>query len=338
MQQSARCRPAIGPCLGGAALAAFLGLGGCAGVAGLPDAAGQDAGRASSEDGRVVLTRVLEAGGLSATPVMPAMPGLPGTGMPPRVELRSAMAISAHGADAVVFDQASRRLLWLDLGSGGAQLLSDRLPQVGGLYLSMDRTVYVTDLAGRRVLRLDGWGNVLESFGASGDPAFAPVDVVMGEGPGSIGAVDLLHGYLVFFTQAGSIARVVEIPVSVAMTLPRPGLFAAAGGVHYLLDTEQRELVLFDGQGMLLYTVELEQARRPVAVAVDECRRAFVADAAQAKMFVVSPDGYVEEAALHGRQAYDFQDVSDIWIDGNALYLANGMVGVSGWRIEPVCH
>jgi len=289
-------------------------------------------------EGRVVLTRVLEIGGSAApSPIFGTPPGMLPGATQTQGSLRSATAIAARGNDAVVYDQASRLLLWVNLASAAVQPLSDRLPRVGGVYLALDRTVYVADTDGRRIVRLDSWGNILDSYDASGDQGFTPVDVVVAESSGTVAGVDLLHGHVIVFSPGGAIARAIEIPVPVSLALPRPGVFAANGGLFYLLDAVQRELVLFDIEGQLHNTVTLEAMTRPVAMAVDGCRRVFLVDGSTARMFVMLEDGYMEEVVLQGRQVFDLQDVNDMWIDGAALYLANGSAGITGWRIEPQC-
>jgi len=289
-------------------------------------------------DGRVVATRVLEIGG-SVAQSQPfgafpgAMPGAPRAS----VSIRSANAIAARGNDAVVYDQSSRLLLWVNLASTGAVTLSDRFTRVGGVYLAMDRTVYLADTDGRRIVRLDSWGNVINTYEASGDQGFTPVDVVIAQSSGAVAAVDLLHGHVIVFAPTGAVATAIEIPVPVSLALPRPGVFAASGGMFFLLDPGQRELVLFDVEGQLHQTIALHQMTRPVALAVDECNRVFMVDGSTARMFVMLEGGEMQEVVLQGRQAFDLQDINDMWIDGAALYLANGSAGITGWRIDPQC-
>ena len=104
----------------------------------------------------------------------------------------------------------------------------------------------------------------------------------------------------------------------------------------FLLDPASREVTQLDLQGRAIATYGEDALEAPVAVAADACGRVFVADGQLAGLFVSSYEylGTNSRAALPPEIA---TAVTDLWIDGNELYVAAGPFGVYVMAIEPGC-
>ena len=102
------------------------------------------------------------------------------------------------------------------------------------------------------------------------------------------------------------------------------------------MDTASREVTQLDIQGRLVATYGEDDLLAPVAIAADECGRVFVADGHADGLLVSSYEylGTSFRAALPGEIA---AAVTDLWIDGNELYVAAGPFGVHVLAIQPAC-
>jgi DNA-binding beta-propeller fold protein YncE len=246
-------------------------------------------------------------------------------------------AVAASGGYVFVVDSTVSGLVRIDPVSGEMTYLW-RLqdPTTRGLFVRPDLIVYVVDRQNRAIIELDDSGHERHVFHDPGAMAM-PVDVVMTDWGSSLVVADEMTQRLVTFESFSTLTGVLPnslAPISVA------GSIAAIAGTEryvFVLDSASREVMQMDLAGRLVATYGEDALLAPVAMAVDECERVFVADGHPDGLFVTSPDTYGSDfRAAMPRELLG--NVTDLWIDGNELYVAAGVFGVWVMSIEPGCY
>jgi len=253
-----------------------------------------------------------------------------------RQQLGYAAAVAASSGFVFVVDSASSSLVRLDFARGQSQplkYLEDAT--TAGMYVTTDLIVYVVDRTNRSVLELSesGWQRRVFS-----DTRLipAPVDVTETNWGSTVLIADELTQRLVTFDSmsnpTGMLASTLS-PVTVAASIVA---IAATDSAVFVLDAASREVTQLDLYGRLVATYGEDALLVPVAMAVDECQRVFVADGHSDGLFVSSPESYgaSSRAALPQEIA---MAVTDLWIDSNELFVAAGTFGVQVLSIDPAC-
>ena len=122
-------------------------------------------------------------------------------------------------------------------------------------------------------------------------------------------------------------------PVTVAASITA---IAATDDSVFILDAASREVTQLDLYGRVVGTYGEDSLLAPVAMTVDKCRRVFVADGHPDGLLVTSPDSLGDSSRAAIPQEIT-PAVTDLWIDGNQLYVAAGAFGVYVLAIEPAC-
>jgi DNA-binding beta-propeller fold protein YncE len=245
-------------------------------------------------------------------------------------------AVAASGGYVFVVDSTLPGLLRVDFVSGEMQMLRRlRDATTHGLYVRQDLVVYVVDRQNRAVIELDESGHERHVI-YEPELVAMPVDVALTDWGSSVVVADELTQRLVLFESFSTLMGILPnalTPVSVAASIS-----AISGKDQYVfvLDAASREVVQLDLNGRLVATYGEDALFTPVAMAVDECRRIFVADGHPDGLFVTSPDFY-GTGARATLPSEIVSTVTDLWIDGNELYVAAGVSGVWVMPIEPGC-
>lgn len=275
----------------------------------------------------ITLTPIREFGGGTMAPL---------TKNGARQQLGYAAAVAASGGSVFVVDSTVPGLVRIDAARNDV-LLMQRLEDAGtsGLYVTTDLIVYVVDRANRAVLELSESGWERRVF-ADTLLIPAPVDVTkMNWGATVLIADELTQRLATFDSMAGHTGMLTPTlsPVTVAASI---NAIAATNQFVFVLDSASREVTQLDFYGRPVGTYGEDALLAPVAMAVDECQRVFVADGHPDGLFVSSPDSYgiSSRAAVPGEIA---PAVTDLWIDGSELYVAAGTFGVHVLAIDPPC-
>jgi len=262
-------------------------------------------------------------------------PGFLTLGGQPRT-LGFVSAVAASGGYLFVVDSTLPGLLRVDPISGEMQMLRRlRDATTHGLHVRQDLVVYLVDRQQRAVIELDESGHERHVI-YEPELVAMPVDVALTDWGSSIVVADELAQRLVLFESFSTLLGILPnalTPVSVAASITA---IAGTDQFVFVLDAASREVMQLDLGGRFVATYGEDALLTPVAMAVDECRRIFVADGHPDGLFVTSPDFYGTgaRAALPGEIA---STVTDLWIDGNELYVAAGVSGVWVMSIEPGC-
>ena len=247
-----------------------------------------------------------------------------------------AAAVAARSGFVFVVDSTIPGVVELDPGGGPPQLVTRlRDGNTAGLHVTADQLVYVVDPATRSVRELDFAGMERRRF-VDMQLIPTPVDVTMTNWGATILVADELTQRIASFNAIaapmGLLTQTLS-PVAVAASIRT---IAATNRFVFVLDSAAREVTQLDLEGRTLATYGEDALIAPVALTVDACRRVFVADGAADGLFITSPDhlGPGERAMLPLDIA---NNVTDLWIDGNELFVAAGPFGIRQFLIEPPC-
>ena len=245
-------------------------------------------------------------------------------------------AVAASGGYLFLIDSTTSSLLRIDSVSGEMLLLRAlRDATTPGVYVRPDLVVYVVDRQNRAIIELDESGYERHVFREPGLVAM-PVDVVMADWGSSLIVADEMTQRLVMFESFSTLTGFLPhalAPVRVAGSI---AAIAASEGSVFVLDSAAREVTQLDLEGRLVATYGEDTLMSPVAIAVDRCERIFVADGHPDGLFVTSQEFYgTSSRAALPREIVS--TVTDLWIDGNDLYVAAGVSGVWMLSIEPGC-
>jgi DNA-binding beta-propeller fold protein YncE len=258
---------------------------------------------------------------------------MPGTG---GAQLGYAAAVAASGGFVYVVDAASSALVRLDPARAEVRVLHPlKDPNTNGLHVSIDQVIEVVDRYNRAVVELDQSGWERRRFMDS-QLIPTPVDVTRTNWGSTILIADGISQRLAMFDAMSNptgLFTTTLSPVAVAASITA---IAATVDSVFVLDVASREVTQLDMNGRPVATYGEDALLAPVALAVDECHRVFVADGHSGGLFISSPEFYGTNAraALPPEVA---PAVTDLWIDGNTLYVAAGALGVHVMAVDPPC-
>lgn len=275
----------------------------------------------------VTLTPTREFGGGTSAPL---------TENGKRRQLGYAAAVAASSGSVFVVDSTVPGLVRIDAARNDVQIMQ-KLADAGtsGLYVTTDLIVYVVDRANRAVLELSESGSERRVF-ADTLLIPAPVDVTEMNWGATVLIADELTQRLATFDSMASHTGMLNPTLSPVTVAAAINAIASTDQYVFVLDSASREVTQLDLYGRPVGTYGEDALLAPVAMAVDECQRIFVADGHPDGLFVSSPDSYgmSSRAAVPAEIALA---VTDLWIDGSELYVAAGPFGVHVLSIDPPC-
>ena len=251
-------------------------------------------------------------------------------------QLGYATAVAASGGIIYVVDAALSALVQLDTVRAEIRVLrSLRDPNTNGLHVSMDQIIKVIDTYNRAVVELDQSGWERRRF-VDSRLIPTPVDVTQTNWGSTVLIADGVSQRLAMFDATSNsigLFTTTLSPVAVAASITA---IAATVDSVFVLDVASREVTQLDMNGRAVATYGEDALLAPVALAVDECNRLFVADGHPGGLFVTSPEFYGSNsrAALPPEVT---PAVTDLWIDGNTMYIAAGTRGVYILAVDPPC-
>lgn len=304
-------------------IAATLGaslLGACAmdpGLNGAPMTAGID----------VMLTPIDAFGASGSSTTMP---------QPGGTQIGYAAAVAASGGFVYVVDGALSALVRLDPARSEVRVLHPlKDPNTNGLYVSVDQVIEVVDRHNRAVVELDQSGWERRRF-IDSRLIPTPVDVTQTNWGSTILIADGLSQRLAMFDAMSNptgLFTTTLSPVAVAASITA---IAATVDSVFVLDAASREVTQLDMNGRPVTTYGEDALLAPVALTVDECQRVFVADGHPGGLFVSSPE-FFSSSSRAALPPELMPAVTDLWIDGNTLYVAAGSLGVYMMAVDPPC-
>jgi len=252
------------------------------------------------------------------------------------LQLGYAAAVAATGNVIYVIDAAASGLVRLDEASGEVRLLYElRDTNTAGLHVSQDMIIQVVDRYNRAVIELDQSGWERRRFSDS-RLIPAPVDVTQTNWGSTILIADELSQRLAMFDSMSNPTGLFTSTLSPVAAAASIQAVAATANFVFILDGVSREVIQLDLSGRPFGTHGEDALLAPMALAVDECQRIFVADGHPDGLFVTSPEFYGSNtrASLPPEVT---PAVTDLWVDNNSLYVAAGNMGVYVMAIDPPC-
>ena len=264
-------------------------------------------------------------------------PGGPSMAMPHGgVQLGYVSAVAASGGLIYIVDSMSSALVRLDPAGAEVRVLHPlKDANTRGLHVSVDQIIEVVDRYNRAVVELDQSGWERRRF-TDRHLIPAPVDVTQTNWGSTVLIADELSQRLAMFDAMSNPTGLLTTTLSPVVVAASITAIAATPDSVFVLDAASREVTQLDLNGRAVATYGEDALLAPVALAVDECKRAFVADGHPGGLFVSSPEFYGSgaRAALPPELA---PAVTDLWIDGNTLYVGAGNLGVYIMAIDPPC-
>ncbi|MDH4107981.1 MAG: hypothetical protein OEW35_06675 [Gammaproteobacteria bacterium] len=253
-----------------------------------------------------------------------------------RYQLGYAAAVAARGGSVFVVDSAAGGVVRIDPSLTRAELLyplGD--PTTRGLHVTRDLLIYVVDRQERAVIELSDTGAPRRHFSDS-SLLPAPVDLALTNWDATLVVADELTAQLVVFDSMGGPTAVLGSNIAGPRIASTMQAISGGGNGVYVLDGGLQEVVHFDLAGRPLGGYGEDDLVAPVAMTVDECGRVFVADGHPQGLFV-GLGGVFGHGMRVPFDASINPAVTDLWIDGDELYVAAGAAGIQVYLVEPGC-
>ena len=253
----------------------------------------------------------------------------------PLIESPVALTVAANG-DMVIADRNSGRILKTDrrgnlLGSvayfDARGLSSTRAPR----FVRTDYTgnVYVSDAVNARISIYDSRLRPVTSLSPPYEALELPEGSVSGLAFGTYGEfymADLFNGRIYRFDASGRYLAQFPGDEEALPPLNRPMGLACADldGAVYVCESGNAQIVVFDNLGAQVRTFGGSELKDPVAIALDQQGRYFVADAALDAVVVFTREGRFLGRLDAGRIGFaDFTAPTDVTISDASLYIAD---------------
>lgn len=247
-----------------------------------------------------------------------------------QAQLRRPVAVGVRGEDLYIVDADAARIYKYDRVSRRLDLFSDLRGQVGGdpaaIYVGPDRSVYVTDTFGGRVLRFGRGGKLVQRYE---DPLnlARPVAVSVDDASGDIYVADGVMDHVLVFTQDGRLWR------SIGGRGTEPGEFLnitamsrVGDSVYVTARLGHRGQVLSD-EGNLRYQLEPDKLIFPVGVAASRDGLVYVSDAFDNSIKIFREGKLAGTVGGTGVAPGRFKGVTNLVLDEGMLYVADSLNG-----------
>lgn len=251
--------------------------------------------------------------------------------------LFSIAAVAARGNDIFVVDTSQRAVFRIDrMQRSISKFASVQGGTASDLYVADDLSVYVVDQLQRQVIQYSRDGQVIANYANSLDLS-SPVAVVESDESHRVLIADRLSSHIAVFSRTGRLSGRIGENINIPSTVSSINAMVSDRDWIYLLDQTAREVSVIDNEGIQLYKVGREDLKQPVSIAVDECQRLYVADQFDNSIHIYHFDEPVLRIE-NSRRADAVQLLTDIWIDYELLYVADGISGsIKVFRIEGGC-
>lgn len=249
------------------------------------------------------------------------------------------VAVAARGNFIYVVDAGQNLLYRYARDFGKLTVLKDLKAIVAGevtdLYVDRDLSFYITDTDGGRVLHFDREGNQIQIFEDRRNLA-RPVSITVDEVTGQILIADSFNDDVLVYNRLGILQGAIgtrgtetgEFMNITAITEGPDGVYVAARLGH--------RVQLMSHDGTYLKSFQENTVTFPLAIVVDQDRRAFVGDYMDDTIKVYADGLLVDKIGGSGAGPGRFKRITDMWLDEGLLYVADSMNGrIQVARIMP---
>lgn len=243
---------------------------------------------------------------------------------------RRPVAVAAKDQWVYVVDGDQKVVFLYDRMSRRMQVLADLHGLVGAdvadIFVTGDRSFYLADRYGAKVLKFDRNGR-LEMTVRDTMNLRQPVAVSVDETTGDIYVADGVMDQVLVFNSAGNLWRAIGgRGEGEGQFLNITAMARGPGGVYVAARLAHRAQVLAD-DGAFKYDFTPDTLVFPNAVAVDAGGRAYVTDFFDNRLKLFEQGKLVASVGGTGAGPSHFKGISDVWVDGGTLYVADSLNG-----------
>ncbi|MBK8161765.1 MAG: hypothetical protein IPK65_01015 [Gammaproteobacteria bacterium] len=286
--------------------------------AGIPAAEASSAGGTSE---RVLVWREIDGGVLSDSML---------TG-PDFVRFMRPVAVAARDPLVYIVDAGLSRVFSYDTALDRLRVVMElkgvARGEVSDIFVAPDLSFYLADTDGGRVLHFDREGRLIKTLQ---DPVNIgrPVAVAVNDQTGYIFVADGFNDDVLVYNPAGLLTGAIGIRGSGAGQFR--GIMALAQGPDgYYVATRygaaRVQVMGFDGS--YLSSFQPDTVTFPTAIAVRADNHAYVSDYLSDDIKVFADGRLVHTLGGHGGAPGLFRRITDLWLDGNLLYVADSLNG-----------
>lgn len=269
--------------------------------------------------GSVLLSPLAQiSGGWKATAQAPNAPSR-------RENLRRPIGLGVSGNDLFIAEAGYAQLLRYELGGDRLSSLID-LPSLGarasvGVAMSADRTIYIADPVGRRILHLREDGALIRAI-ADTRLLAEPVDVALDQF-NTLFIADGLQAHVLIVSALGQPLRVIDSssggPDSVCCV-------SVSSGMLYIADPVGRQVIQIRLDSGERRVIELGQDSLVSAITTDDEGRLFVGDGRSGSIRVFDNQGRELSVNTSARLPVITQ-LTALAVEGPLLYVVDGGAG-----------
>ncbi len=254
-----------------------------------------------------------------------------------RVTLLSPVAVAARDNDVFIADAGQGAILRFDRSAPSVSLFAAApgLQTGTDLFLDTFQSLYFVDTPSSQVIQFSRNGTVARRYQSSAELP-QPNSVVVGPGPRGVYVGDGLRAHIVVFNRLGEITRVIGARAGGPIRFESIAAMAQGeDGRLYVVDRLAHRVHVLAPQGSYQGTFGHNALTTPGAIAVDRYNRVFVSDQGGSKIRIFRSGRL--QASLEGA-ARPFQQIADLWIDSELLYVADmGIPRVEVFHLSAPC-
>jgi len=246
--------------------------------------------------------------------------------------LQRPVAVAVRDHNLYIVD-AGRELLYLyDDFSKRMSILKDLRGVVAGdvpdIYVAADRSYYLADAGGRRVLHFDRNGRLLQTFKDSLNLA-RPVAVSVDEATGDVYVADGLFDHVLVFNSAGDLWRMIgDRGMEDGEFLNITAMTRGPDGVYVTARLGKRGQVLDQNSGDFLYAFDDDTLVFPNGIAVDKLDdQAYVSDFFDNSIKIFKHGHLLATVGGTGASPGRFKGITDVALESGFLYVADSLNG-----------
>ncbi|MCC6206533.1 MAG: hypothetical protein IT488_00040 [Gammaproteobacteria bacterium] len=250
---------------------------------------------------------------------------------PDSVRFMRPVAVAARGPLVYIADAGLGRLFSYDTSIDRLRVVMElkgvMRGEVSDIFVAPDLSFYLADTAGGRVLHFDRDGGLIKTLQ---DPVNIgrPVAVTVNDQTGYIFVADGFNDDVLVYNPAGGLTGAIGIRGNGAGQFRGITAFAQ-GPLGYYVATRygvtRVQVMGFDGG--YLSSFQPDTVVFPTAIAVRADNRAYVSDYLSDDIKVFADGKLIQTLGGHGSAPGRFRRITDLWLDGDFLYVADSLNG-----------
>ncbi len=257
-----------------------------------------------------------------------------------RVRLLSPVSVAVQSNYVFIADAGARVIYRFDRALQTVRVFAQVPDMSPDARIRVDRalSVYLADPSRAGVIQFDLDGRVLQSY-KNANHLTRPVAVAIDDARGELFAADGLAARVLAFNRAGTLSHSIGSSNAVEQSFGSIGAMALSADQLFVADTLTRKVHALSATGAYRYHFGSEELQQPVALAIDEWQRVYVADDGDNTIKVYRGGRFEAVVGAPGDAAgLGFHRIQDLTVQDGHLYIADtGSATVQILRIKPPC-